>query len=220
MLIPQFDDSSMVGLSPIVEIIEEARQGRPFILVDAEDRENEGDIIVPAQFATPELVNFMAVHARGLICLALTRERAGALGLRPMVPENRDGFGTAFTVSIEARHGVTTGIAARDRATTIRVAADPSCGAEEIVSPGHVFPLVARDGGVLERPGHTEAAVDIVRLAGLVPAGVICEVINLDGTMARLPDLLAFAALHGLKIGTIADLIVYRTAHCGARPGL
>jgi 3,4-dihydroxy 2-butanone 4-phosphate synthase/GTP cyclohydrolase II len=197
-------------ISPIEDILEDARNGRPYILVDAEDRENEGDVIIPAQFATPDQVNFMARHARGLICLAITSERARALRLPPMAAENRTSMGTAFTVSIEAREGVTTGISAADRARTIQVAVDPLRGADDIVSPGHVFPLVARDGGVLVRTGHTEAAVDISRMAGLTPAGVICEIMNDDGTMARLPDLVAFAQLHGLKIGTIADLIAYR----------
>jgi len=197
-------------ISPIEDIIEDARNGRPYILVDAEDRENEGDVIIPAQMATPELINFMAKHARGLICLAITKERAQQLRLPPMAAENRAGMGTAFTVSIEAREGVTTGISAHDRARTVAVAVDPTKSAEDIVSPGHVFPLVARDGGVLVRAGHTEAAVDISRLAGLNPAGVICEIMNDDGTMARLPELVAFAQLHGLKVGTIADLIAYR----------
>ncbi|MFD2498199.1 3,4-dihydroxy-2-butanone-4-phosphate synthase [Rhizorhabdus histidinilytica] len=197
-------------ISPIEEIIAEARAGRPFILVDSEDRENEGDLIVPAQFATPEAVNFMAVHGRGLICLSLTADRIAALRLPPMAQDNRTQHGTAFTVSIEAREGITTGISAHDRARTIQVAADPDRGPADIVSPGHVFPLAARDGGVLVRAGHTEASIDIARLAGLRPAAVICEIMNDDGTMARLPDLLGFAARHGLKIGTIADLIAYR----------
>jgi 3,4-dihydroxy 2-butanone 4-phosphate synthase/GTP cyclohydrolase II len=197
-------------ISPIEDILEDARQGRPYILVDAEDRENEGDIVIPAQFATPELVNFMAKHARGLICLSITADRARQLRLPPMAAENQTRMGTAFTVSIEAREGVTTGISAHDRAHTIAVAIDPTRGADDIVSPGHVFPLVARDGGVLVRAGHTEAAVDVSRLAGLQPAGVICEIMNEDGRMARLPELTAFAQFHGLKIGTIADLIAYR----------
>jgi len=198
------------AVSPIEDIIEEARQGRPYILVDAEDRENEGDVIIPAQFATPAQINFMARHARGLICLSITAERARALRLPPMTADNGSGHGTAFTVSIEAREGVTTGISAHDRAHTIAVAVDPTKGPDDIVSPGHVFPLVAKPGGVLVRAGHTEAAVDISRLAGLNPAGVICEIMRDDGTMARLPDLIDFARLHGLKIGTIADLIAYR----------
>jgi 3,4-dihydroxy 2-butanone 4-phosphate synthase/GTP cyclohydrolase II len=197
-------------ISPIEDIIEDARNGRPYILVDAEDRENEGDVVIPAQMATPEQVNFMAKHARGLVCLAITRDRARTLRLPPMAVENHTPHGTAFTVSIEAREGVTTGISAHDRAHTIAVAIDPTKGPEDVVTPGHVFPLVAREGGVLVRAGHTEAAVDISRLAGLYPAGVICEVMNDDGTMARLPDLIAFAQLHGLKVGTIADLIAYR----------
>jgi len=197
-------------ISPIEDILEDARNGRPYILVDAEDRENEGDVIIPAQFATPDQINFMARHARGLICLAMTAERARQLRLPPMAAENRSGMGTAFTVSIEAKEGVTTGISAADRARSVQVAVDPAKGADDIVSPGHVFPLVARDGGVLVRTGHTEAAVDISRMAGLTPAGVICEIMNDDGTMARLPDLIAFSQLHGIKIGTIADLIAYR----------
>ncbi len=197
-------------ISPIEDILEDARNGRPYILVDAEDRENEGDIIIPAQFATPDQINFMARHARGLICLAITADRARQLRLPPMAVENRTSMGTAFTVSIEAKEGVTTGISAADRARTVQAAVDPNKGADDIVSPGHVFPLVARDGGVLVRTGHTEAAVDISRMAGLTPAGVICEIMNEDGTMARMPDLVAFAQLHGLKIGTIADLIAYR----------
>ncbi len=197
-------------ISPIEDIIEDARNGRPYILVDAEDRENEGDVIIPAQFATPDQINFMAKHARGLICLSITGERSRQLRLPPMAVDNQAGHGTAFTISIEAREGVTTGISAHDRAHTIAVAVDPTKSVDDIVSPGHVFPLVAKDGGVLVRAGHTEAAVDISRLAGLNPAGVICEIMNDDGTMARLPELIAFAQLHGLKIGTIADLIAYR----------
>ncbi len=192
------------------DIIEEARKGRMFILVDDEDRENEGDLVIPAQCATPEAINFMAKHARGLICLALTRERVEQLGLSLMAQNNGTRHQTAFTVSIEAREGVTTGISAADRARTVAVAIDPSCGPQDIVSPGHVFPLVARDGGTLERTGHTEAAVDLARLAGLTPAGVICEIMNDDGTMARRNDLITFAQRHGLKIGTISDLIAYR----------
>jgi 3,4-dihydroxy 2-butanone 4-phosphate synthase / GTP cyclohydrolase II len=195
------------------DIIEEARRGRMFILVDDEDRENEGDLVIPAQWANPEAINFMAKHARGLICLAMTRERVEQLGLPLMAKNNGTRHQTAFTVSIEAREGVTTGISAADRARTVAVAIDPSCGPQDIVSPGHVFPLVARDGGVLERTGHTEAAVDLARLAGLTPAGVICEIMNDDGTMARRNDLISFAQRHGLKIGTIADLIAYRRRH-------
>ncbi|HAH10333.1 MAG TPA: 3,4-dihydroxy-2-butanone-4-phosphate synthase [Alphaproteobacteria bacterium] len=201
------------AISPPEEIIEDARNGRMFILVDAEERENEGDIVVPAQFATPQAINFMARHARGLICLAVTQDRAQHLKLPMMTQRNETPHQTAFTVSIEAREGVTTGISAHDRARTIAVAIDPTTGANDIVSPGHVFPLVARPGGVLVRAGHTEAAVDIARLAGLNPSGVICEIMNEDGTMARLPDLVSFAQFHGLKIGTIADLIAYRRRH-------
>ena len=197
-------------ISSIEDIIEDARQGRPYILVDAEDRENEGDVIISAQFATPDQINFMAKHARGLVCLAITAERSKQLRLPPMSHENNAEHGTAFTISIEAREGVTTGISAHDRAHTVAVAIDPTKNSDDVVSPGHVFPLVAREGGVLVRAGHTEAAVDISRLAGLNPAGVICEVMNDDGSMARMPDLVAFAQLHGLKIGTIADLIAYR----------
>ena len=198
------------SISATADIIEEAINGRPYILVDAEDRENEGDVIIPAQFATPTQINFMAMHARGLVCLAMTQERARALRLSPMGSEGGSGHRSAFTVSIEAREGISTGISAYDRAHTIAVAVDPTKDHRDIVSPGHVFPLVAQEGGVLVRAGHTEAAVDIARLAGLNPAGVICEVMNDDGSMARLPDLVAFARRHGLKIGTIADLIAYR----------
>lgn len=189
-------------LATTEEIIDEARNGRLFILVDDEDRENEGDLIVPAQLTTPAAINFMATHGRGLICLALTRKRVEELGLEPMSRRNGTRHETAFTVSIEARDGVTTGISAADRARTVSVAIDGSKGRENIVSPGHVFPLQARDGGVLTRAGHTEAAVDVARLAGLNPSGVICEIMNEDGTMARLPDLCTFAQKHGLKIGT------------------
>lgn len=201
------------AISPIEEIIDEARNGRMFILVDHEDRENEGDLVIPAQMATPDAVNFMATHGRGLICLSMTAERIDALGLTLMSPKNSSRHETAFTMSIEAREGVTTGISAHDRARTIGVAIDPTKGANDIASPGHIFPLRARDGGVLVRAGHTEAAVDIARLAGLNPAGVICEIMNEDGSMARLPDLVAFAQKHGLKIGTISDLIRYRRRH-------
>ncbi|MEL1250343.1 3,4-dihydroxy-2-butanone-4-phosphate synthase [Aurantiacibacter gilvus] len=194
----------------IEEIIEEARNGRMFILVDDEDRENEGDLIIPGQMATPDAVNFMATYGRGLICLALTRARVDALGLELMSRKNRTRHETAFTVAIEARTGVTTGISAADRARTVSVAIDASKGPDDIVTPGHVFPLVAREGGVLVRAGHTEAAVDISRLAGLNPSGVICEIMNEDGSMARLEDLIGFARKHGLKIGTIRDLIAYR----------
>ena len=197
-------------LSSIGEVIEDARNGRMFILVDDEDRENEGDLVVPAQMATPDAINFMATHGRGLICLAMTPERVAELGLPPMASDNRTRHQTAFTVSIEARDGVTTGISAPDRARTVAVAIDPSHGKDDIVTPGHVFPLVAREGGVLVRAGHTEAAVDMARLAGLNPSGVICEIMKDDGTMARIPDLVPFAQFHGLKIATIADLIAYR----------
>ena len=197
-------------VSNIEDVIEDARNGRMFILTDAEDRENEGDLIMPAQMCTPQTVNFMAKHGRGLICLALTQERAGALQIPMMTPVNGTPNKTAFTVSIEAKEGISTGISAHDRAHTISVAIDPTKGPNDIVSPGHVFPLVARGGGTLMRAGHTEAAVDIARLAGLNPAGVICEIMNDDGTMARMPDLVPFAQHHGLKIGTIADLIAYR----------
>ncbi len=197
-------------LSSADDLIEEARNGRMFILVDDEDRENEGDLVIPAQFATPDAINFMARHARGLICLALCRSRVEKLGLGLMSQQNGTRHQTAFTVSIEAREGVTTGISAADRAHTIAVAINSNSTRDDIATPGHVFPLVAREGGTLVRAGHTEAAVDIARLAGLNPAGVICEIMNDDGTMARLPDLVAFAQRHNLKLGTIADLIAYR----------
>ena len=200
-------------LSSPEEIIEEAKNGRMFILVDDEDRENEGDLVIPAQMATPEKINFMAKHGRGLICLAMTKRRIDELGLGLMSRHNGTRHETAFTVSIEARDGVTTGISAADRARTIAVAIDSSKGKDEIVTPGHVFPLVARDGGVLVRTGHTEAAVDVSRLAGLNPSGVICEIMNEDGTMSRMDDLVSFAQLHNLKIGTIRDLIAYRRRH-------
>ncbi len=200
----------MTQLSSIPDILDDARNGRMFILVDDEGRENEGDLVIPAGFATPEAINFMAKHGRGLICLALTRGRVSELGLNLMSPENSSRHQTAFTVSIEAREGVTTGISAADRAHTIQVAIDPTKGAADIGSPGHVFPLIAKDGGVLVRAGHTEAAVDIARMAGLNPAGVICEIMNDDGSMARLPELLAFAKQHGLNVASIADLISYR----------
>ncbi|MFB0611368.1 3,4-dihydroxy-2-butanone-4-phosphate synthase [Aurantiacibacter poecillastricola] len=207
------DNDETPVLVGIEEIIEEARNGRMFILVDDEDRENEGDLIIPGQMATPDAVNFMAKHGRGLICLALTRARVDALGLELMSRKNRTRHETAFTVAIEAREGVTTGISAADRARTVSVAIDAGKGADDIVTPGHVFPLVAREGGVLVRAGHTEAAVDISRLAGLNPSGVICEIMNEDGTMARLEDLIRFGRKHGLKIGTIRDLIAYRRQH-------
>ena len=198
------------ALSSIPEIIGDIRNGKMVILVDDEDRENEGDLVIAGQMATPDAVNFMAKHGRGLVCLSLTPERTNQLGLPLMAQSNRSRTQTAFTVSIEASDGVTTGISASDRARTIAKAIDPGVGKEGIVSPGHVFPLVAREGGVLVRAGHTEAAVDIARLAGLNPSGVICEIMNDDGTMARLPDLIKFAQFHGLKIATIADLIAYR----------
>ena len=200
-------------VSPPEAIIEEARNGRMVILVDDEGREDEGDLVVPAQMATPQAINFMARYGRGLICLALTRERVEQLGLPLMSRQNGTRHQTAFTVSIEAREGVTTGISAPDRARTVAIAIDPSKGPQDIVTPGHIFPLVARDGGVLVRAGHTEAAVDIARLAGLNPSGVICEIMNDDGTMARRGDLIRFAQFHNLKIGTIAELIAYRRRH-------
>ncbi len=194
----------------IENIIEQARAGRPFILCDDEKRENEGDLIVPAQFITPEIVNFMVTQARGLVCLAITKARADILRLplQPVRGESR--FGTAFTVSIEAKEGVTTGISAFDRAHTIATAIDERKGADDIVTPGHIFPLIAREGGVLERAGHTEAAVDIARLAGLNPSGVICEIMREDGHMARGPELSLFAKKHGLALGTVESLIRYR----------
>ncbi len=198
------------AISSPEEIIEDARNGRMYILVDHEDRENEGDLVIPAQMATPDAINFMATHGRGLICLALTNDRLDALGLPMMASSNSSRHETAFTVSIEAREGVTTGISVHDRARTVAVAIDGASGAGDIATPGHVFPLRARNGGVLDRAGHTEAAVDISRLAGLNPSGVICEIMNQDGTMARLPDLVDFSQKHGLKIGTISDLISYR----------
>lgn len=201
------------AISTTEEIIEDARNGRMFILVDHEDRENEGDLVIPAQMATPDAINFMATHGRGLICLSLTGQRIDALGLPLMASNNSSRHETAFTVSIEAREGVSTGISAHDRARTVATAIDAGKGAADIATPGHVFPLRARDGGVLVRAGHTEAAVDISRLAGLNPSGVICEIMKEDGEMARLPDLVAFAQLHGLKIGTISDLIAYRRRH-------
>jgi len=200
-------------LSSTEEIVEDMRNGRMVILVDAEHRENEGDLVVPAQMATPDAINFMAKHGRGLICLTLMQARAEALGLEYMVRTQAARERTAFTQSIEAREGVSTGISAHDRARTIATAIDATKGASDIVSPGHVFPLVAREGGVLIRAGHTEASVDLARLAGLYPAAVICEIMNEDGTMSRVPDLIPFAQHHGLKIGTIEDLIAYRLKH-------
>jgi 3,4-dihydroxy 2-butanone 4-phosphate synthase/GTP cyclohydrolase II len=207
------DNDATPVLVPIEELIDEARNGRMFILVDDEDRENEGDLIIPAQMATPDAINFMATHGRGLICLALTPQRIETLGLPPMSRSNGTRHQTAFTISIEAREGVTTGISAADRARTVSVAIDAGKTADDIVTPGHVFPLAAREGGVLVRAGHTEAAVDISRLAGLNPSGVICEIMNEDGSMARLDDLMRFGRKHGLKIGTIRDLIAYRRRH-------
>ena len=206
-LIQRGTTEALVGTEAIID---EARNGRMFILVDDDDRENEGDLVIPAQMATPEAINFMARHGRGLICLALTKDRADTLGLQPMVNNNRSRNETAFTVSIEAREGISTGISAADRARTVAVAIDASHGPEELVSPGHIFPLVAKPGGVLVRAGHTEAGADISRLAGLNPSAVICEIMRDDGSMARLDDLMDFARAHGLKIGTIRDLIAYR----------
>ncbi|WP_319801351.1 3,4-dihydroxy-2-butanone-4-phosphate synthase [Sphingobium sp. B11D3D] len=203
-------DGPLSPLSPIHELVGALRAGRPIILVDSEDRENEGDLVIAAEFATAAEINFMARYGRGLICLALTAARAEDLALQPMVATSNAPHGTAFTVSIEAAEGVTTGISAHDRARTIAVAIDDKCGPPDLVSPGHIFPLVAQPGGVLTRPGHTEAAVDMARLAGLKPAGVICEMLNDDGTMARLPDLIRFADRHGLCIGSIEDLIIHR----------
>ena len=198
------------AFASVEDAIEDIRRGRFVVVVDAADRENEGDLTIAAQFATPEAINFMATHGRGLICLCLTEERCDELRLRAMTERNETPFGTAFTVSIEAREGITTGISARDRSRTIQVAIDPSKGSADLVQPGHVFPLRARAGGVLRRAGQTEAAVDLARLAGLNPAGVVCEVMNEDGTMARVPDLIPYCAEHGLKLITVADLIEYR----------
>jgi 3,4-dihydroxy 2-butanone 4-phosphate synthase/GTP cyclohydrolase II len=198
-------------ISPINEIIDEIRNGRMVVLVDEEDRENEGDLVLAAQFVTPEHINFMAKHGRGLICLTLTEERCRQLNLPLMVRENGSGLGTNFTVSIEAASGVTTGISAADRARTIQAAVAKSAKPGDIVSPGHIFPLMAQNGGVLARAGHTEAGCDLAAQAGLAPTGVICEILKDDGSMARLPDLIEFAEKHHLKIGTIADLIHYRS---------
>jgi 3,4-dihydroxy 2-butanone 4-phosphate synthase / GTP cyclohydrolase II len=197
----------------VEEAIEEIRSGRFVVVVDDEDRENEGDLTIAAQFATPEAVNFMVTHARGLVCLCLTEERCDELGLRQMTDQNETPFGTAFTVTVEAREGVTTGISAQDRSRTIQVAVDPTSRPHDLVQPGHIFPLRARRGGVLQRSGQTEAAVDLARLAGLNPAGVVCEIMKDDGTMARVPDLVEYCALHGLKMITVADLIEYRRRH-------
>jgi 3,4-dihydroxy 2-butanone 4-phosphate synthase/GTP cyclohydrolase II len=199
--------------STIEEALDDVRAGRMVVVCDGEDRENEGDLVMAAQFATPEAVNFMAKEARGIVCLALTAERCDELGLDLMAAKNESPFETAFTVSIEAREGVTTGTSAHDRARTIQVAIDPGSGPEDIVVPGHIFPLKARDGGVLERTGHTEASIDLARLAGVLPAGVICEILNDDGSMARVPDLVPYCERHGLKMVTVADLIAYRRRH-------
>ncbi len=201
------------AFATIEEAIEDIRQGKLVVVVDAADRENEGDLTIAAQFATPEAVNFMTKEGRGLICLCLTEDRCDELGLHQMTERNETPFGTAFTVSVEAREGVTTGISAPDRSRTIQVAVDPRSKAEDLVQPGHVFPLRARDGGVLMRAGQTEAAVDLARLAGLIPAGVVCEIMNEDGTMARVPDLIPYCERHGLKLVTVADLIEYRRRH-------
>jgi 3,4-dihydroxy 2-butanone 4-phosphate synthase / GTP cyclohydrolase II len=201
------------AFATIEEAIEDIRQGKFVVVVDAADRENEGDLTIAAQFATPDAVNFMTKEARGLICLCLTEERCDQLGLRQMTEHNETPFNTAFTVSVEAREGVTTGISAPDRSHTIQVAIDPKATADDLVQPGHVFPLRAREGGVLQRAGQTEAAVDLARLAGLIPAGVVCEIMNEDGTMARVPDLIPYCERHGLKLVTVADLIEYRRRH-------
>ncbi len=198
------------AFASIEEAIEDIREGKVVVVVDAADRENEGDLTIAAQFATPEAINFMATHGRGLICLCLTEERCDQLRLRPMTLNNETPYGTAFTVSIEAREGITTGISAHDRARTIQVAIDPSKGPQDLVQPGHTFPLRARPGGVLQRAGQTEAAVDLARLAGLNAAGVVCEIMNEDGTMARVPDLVRYCERHGLKMVSVADLIEYR----------
>src|SRR6267142_61831 len=199
------------SLSPVTEIIAEIRAGRIVVLVDDEDRENEGDLVFAADFVTPEKVNFLATHGRGLICMPVTQAHAARLGLKPMVSENRSRHGTNFTTSIEAAEGIATGISAQDRALTVKVAASADARAEDIVQPGHIFPLIAQPGGVLVRAGHTEASCDLARLAGLEPAAVLCEIMRDDGSMARLPDLVEFAAAHKLRIGTIADLIEYRS---------
>src|SRR5919112_2945589 len=198
-------------ISQVTEVIAAIRAGEIVILVDDEDRENEGDLVFAAEFVSADKINFLAKHGRGLICMPVTESHAARLGLRPMVEHNRSRHGTNFTVSIEAAEGIATGISAHDRALTVKVAAARDAKAEDIVQPGHVFPLVAHSGGVLARAGHTEACCDLARLAGLTPAAVLCEIMRDDGTMARLPDLLQFAAEHKLKIGTIADLIEYRS---------
>ena len=201
------------AFATVEEAIEDIRQGKFVVVVDAADRENEGDLTIAAQFATPEAVNFMTKEARGLICLCLSEDRCDELGLRQMTERNETPYGTAFTVSVEAREGVTTGISAPDRSRTIQVAVDPDAKPEDLVQPGHIFPLRARDGGVLARAGQTEAAVDLARLAGLIPAGVVCEIMNEDGTMARVPDLIPYCERHGVKLVTVADLIEYRRRH-------
>jgi 3,4-dihydroxy 2-butanone 4-phosphate synthase / GTP cyclohydrolase II len=201
------------AISPVAEVVAAIRAGEIVILVDDEDRENEGDLVFAAEFVTPEKINFLAKHGRGLICMPLTEEHAARLGLKPMVEQNRSRHGTNFTVSIEAAEGIATGISAHDRALTIKVACSEKATAADIVQPGHVFPLIAQPGGVLVRAGHTEACCDLARLAGLAPAAVLCEIMRDDGSMARLPDLVHFAAEHKLKIGTIADLIEYRSRH-------
>jgi 3,4-dihydroxy 2-butanone 4-phosphate synthase / GTP cyclohydrolase II len=201
------------AISPIEEIIEDARAGRMFILVDHEDRENEGDLVIPSNFATAEAVNFMATHGRGLICVTLPSERVDELGLPMMAMHNSSRHETAFTVSVEAREGVSTGISAADRALTVSTLVNPQATGAHLATPGHVFPLRARKGGVLVRAGHTEAGCDVARLAGHYPSSVICEIMNADGSMARLPDLVDYAKVHGLKIGTISDLISYRRRH-------
>ena len=206
-------DNSKSAIAPVEEILAEMRAGRMVILVDEEDRENEGDLILAAEHVTPEAINFMATHARGLICLTITAARARQLGLTPMARDNRSPYNTAFTISIEAAEGVTTGISAHDRARTVQAAVARDARPEDIVQPGHIFPITARDGGVLVRAGHTEAGCDLAQMAGLQASSVICEILKEDGSMARLPDLIRFAHEHGLKIGTIADLIQFRSQH-------
>ena len=205
--------SQTAAISPVEEIVAEMRAGRMVILVDEEDRENEGDIVIASEHVTPEAINFMVTHARGLVCLTITEARARQIGLTPMARDNKSPYGTAFTVSIEAASGVTTGISAQDRARTVQAAVARNARPEDIVQPGHIFPITAKPGGVLVRAGHTEAGCDLALLAGLEPSSVICEILKDDGTMARLPDLIEFAGKHGLKIGTIADLIHYRSSH-------
>src|SRR5213593_4239806 len=206
----QIDQSPFASVE---DALEEIRDGRPVVVVDDEDREDEGDLTIAAQFATPEAINFMATHGRGLICLCVTEERCDELGLRPMTERNETPYGTAFTVSVEAREGISTGISAHDRSHTIQVAIDPGKGPQDLVQPGHVFPLRARRGGVLVRAGQTEAAVDLARLAGLNAAGVVCEIMNDDGTMARVPDLVPYCERHGPRMITVADLVEYRRRH-------